>query len=168
MTAARDGERRPSATAAGTKRCTRAAMVGGFGMVAFPSPPRDRRRSPGQPRADKRPGRTPAPLAKSAVGPPRGHDGLSPRIAYSANQGQRHADVPRLANSPPLPRFVAVNQILRLALLHRFVDVCPAAGFPEPQNPGTQRKRARLRAEPNRSGDPKLLGTAADQFRNCR
>ena len=152
----RDGESPIRRTAAGTKRCTRAAMVGGFGMVAFPSPPRDRRRSRGQPRADERPRRLPAPLAKSPLGPLATTERRRPPDLHP--RAQRHANVPRLANSSPLPRFVAVNQVLRPAWRHCFgqrLSRCQIPGAPR-----TRKKRARLPAKPSWSSDPKLTGTA--------
>ena len=45
----------------------------------------------------------------------------------SAPAKLRHANVQRLANSSPLRRFVAVNQILRPAWRHRFGRVCRTA-----------------------------------------
>ena len=150
MTAGVTDDRRPSADPPGrTRGCTGAGLARRFGWKALRSRPREPCRSSGQPRADKRPRRMPAPLAKSPVGRLLGTTDFRPASHTPANHGQRHSDVPRLASSSPLPRFVAVNQVLRLTLSCGFVEVWPAARFPEPR-PNNVRVFTR---KANRPGD---------------
>ena len=89
-------------------------------------------------RPDSNAGQTPeastGSVGQIAGWPSARHHGLPPGIPCSSNHGQRPSVGPRLASSSTQPRFVAVNQVRWLTLSCGFVEVWPAARFPEPDN----------------------------------